>query len=254
MGLIVQKYGGTSVADAERIRNVARRIIRTKEAGNNVVVVVSARGDTTDQLYSLAYEISQNPPKRELDVLVATGEQESIALVAMAIHALGHAAVSFTAQQVGIFTDDVHQKASIRRISPERIQRELAKGSIVMAATFDFDVALGAASNKNVTWAMPEEGAVAYLEGFYPIKGSNHLDVVYSFLDFHLEPKNYAGFVNATGSAWVMPAAEPYIDKAILNAPSLQPDPAVIAKVEFEKYLGAATALWTKTWEQFLAA
>ena len=136
MSIIVQKYGGTSVADAERIRNVARKIVRSKEAGNEVVVVVSARGDTTDQLYSLAYEISSNPPKRELDMLVATGEQESIALVAMAIHAMGHDAISFTAAQVGIYTDDVHQKASIRRISPDRIQRELARGRIVIVAGF----------------------------------------------------------------------------------------------------------------------
>ncbi len=136
MALIVQKYGGTSVADAERIRNVAKRIVSTKEGGNDVVVVVSARGDTTDQLYALAYEMSPNPPKRELDMLVATGEQESIALVAMAIHALGYDAVSFTAAQVGIYTDDVHQKASIRRISPDRVQRELAKGKIVIIAGF----------------------------------------------------------------------------------------------------------------------
>ena len=136
MALIVQKYGGTSVADAERIRNVAARIIRTKEAGNDVVVVVSARGDTTDQLYALAYEISQNPPKRELDMLVATGEQESIALVAMAIHAMGYDAVSYTAAQVGIYTDDTYQKASIKRISPSRVQRELAKGRIVIVAGF----------------------------------------------------------------------------------------------------------------------
>jgi len=136
MALIVQKYGGTSVADAERIRNVARRIVRTHESGNDVVVVVSARGDTTDELYRLAYEISPNPPKRELDMLVATGEQESIALVAMAIHAMGHDAVSFTAAQVGIYTDDVHQKASIKRISPHRIQRELAKRRIVIVAGF----------------------------------------------------------------------------------------------------------------------
>ncbi|KPJ51738.1 MAG: aspartate kinase [Planctomycetes bacterium DG_58] len=146
MGLIVQKYGGTSVADAERIRNVAKRIVSTKETGNDVVVVVSARGDTTDQLYALAYEISPNPPKRELDMLVATGEQESIALVAMAIHALGYDAVSFTAAQVGIYTDDVHQKASIRRISPDRVQRELAKGKIVIIAGFQ-----GVDPNDNIT-------------------------------------------------------------------------------------------------------
>jgi aspartate kinase len=146
MALIVQKYGGSSVADAERIRNVARRIVRTRQAGNDVVVVVSARGDTTDQLYALAYEISPNPPKRELDMLVATGEQESIALIAMAIHALGHDAVSFTASQVGIYTDDVHQKASIKHISPDRIERELARGRIVIVAGFQ-----GVDSNNNIT-------------------------------------------------------------------------------------------------------
>ena len=146
MALIVQKYGGTSVADAERIRSVARRIVSTKETGNDIVVVVSARGDTTDQLYALAYEISSNPPKRELDMLVATGEQESIALVAMAIHALGYDAVSFTAAQVGIYTDDVHQKASIRRISPDRVQRELAKDKIVIIAGFQ-----GVDPNDNIT-------------------------------------------------------------------------------------------------------
>lgn len=146
MALIVQKYGGTSVADAERIRSVARRIVETRQAGSDVVVVVSARGDTTDQLYALAYEISPNPPKRELDMLVATGEQESIALVAMAIHALGCEAVSFTASQVGIYTDDAHQKASIRRISPDRIQRELSGGKIVIVAGFQ-----GIDPNDNIT-------------------------------------------------------------------------------------------------------
>ena len=136
MALIVQKYGGSSVANAERITNVARRIIRTKEAGNDVVVVVSARGDTTDELYALAYELSPNPPKRELDMLVATGEQESIALLAIAIHSLGHDAISFTAGQVGIYTDSAHGKARIKRISPDKIHRELAKGRIVIVAGF----------------------------------------------------------------------------------------------------------------------
>jgi spermidine/putrescine transport system substrate-binding protein len=148
----------------------------------------------------------------------------------------------------------IQLKPSLQAITSIDIAKNLAKGSIAMAMTFDFDAALGAASNKNVDWVMPEEGAVAYLEGFMPVKGSDHLDVVYSFLNFHLEPKNYADFVNTTGSSWVMPSAEPYIDPAIRNAPSLRPDPEIVAKVEFEKYLGEATALWTKTWEQFLAA
>jgi len=146
MGIIVQKYGGTSVANAELIRNVAARIVRTRDAGNDVVVVVSARGDTTDRLYAMAYEISPNPPKRELDMLVATGEQESSALLAMAIDALGRDSVSFNAAQVGIYTDDVHQKASIRRISPDRVQRELAKGRIVIVAGFQ-----GVDADDNIT-------------------------------------------------------------------------------------------------------
>ena len=105
MALIVQKYGGSSVADAEKIKNVARRIIRTKEAGNRVVVVVSAMGDTTDDLLKLAYQINQKPEMRELDVLLSTGEVVSSTMLAMALHAMGHPAISLSGQQAGIKTD-----------------------------------------------------------------------------------------------------------------------------------------------------
>src|SRR5262252_1289251 len=115
--LVVQKFGGSSVATAERIMAAARRAIRAKQAGNKVIVVVSARGDTTDELISLAREISEQPPAREMDMLLATGEQISIALMAMAIQSLGVPAISFTGAQIGIVTDSFHTKARIKNIS-----------------------------------------------------------------------------------------------------------------------------------------
>jgi aspartate kinase len=120
LALVVQKFGGTSVATAGRIMAAARRAIRAKQAGNQVIVVVSARGDTTDELIALAKEISEQPPAREMDMLLATGEQISIALMAMAIQTLGERAISFTGAQVGIVTDSTHTKARIKTISTAR--------------------------------------------------------------------------------------------------------------------------------------
>jgi aspartate kinase len=132
----VQKFGGTSVATSERIMAAARRAIRAKQRGNQVIVVVSARGDTTDELIELAKQISEQPPAREMDMLLSTGEQISIALVAMAIQALGQPAVSFTGAQVGIVTDAFHTKARIKSISTDRIQQALDAGQIVIVAGF----------------------------------------------------------------------------------------------------------------------
>src|SRR6516165_9228968 len=114
----------------------ARRAIRAKQAGNRVVVVVSARGDTTDELIELAREISDQPPAREMDMLLATGEQISIALLAMAIHTLGETALSFTGAQVGIVTDSTHSKARIKSIATDRLRKALDQGSIVIVAGF----------------------------------------------------------------------------------------------------------------------
>ncbi len=136
MSLIVQKYGGSSVANAEKILRVAQRVVKTKKAGNNVVVVVSAMGDMTDDLIDLSKQINPDPEEREMDMLLATGEQVSIALLAMAIHKLGHEAVSFTGPQVGIITDEFHSKARIQNISPDRIKKALAQGKIVIVAGF----------------------------------------------------------------------------------------------------------------------
>ncbi|MCE9533596.1 MAG: aspartate kinase [Planctomycetes bacterium] len=136
MSVVVQKFGGSSVANAERVKAAARRAIRAKQAGKQVVVVVSARGDTTDDLIELAREISEHPPAREMDMLLATGEQISIALMAMAINELGEQAISFTGVQIGIRTDSTHTKARIREISTERMRQALDEGRIVIVAGF----------------------------------------------------------------------------------------------------------------------
>src|SRR3954451_5394038 len=136
MGLIVQKFGGTSVADAERIHSAARRAIAAKEKGNQVVVVVSAMGHTTDELIKLAKEVCDNPPKREMDQLLATGEQVTIALIAMAIHSQGHEVISFTGGQIGLVTDNAFSKARIQSINKQRILEQLGAGKIVIIAGF----------------------------------------------------------------------------------------------------------------------
>jgi len=136
MGIVVMKFGGTSVADAGKIRAAARRAIRTRNRGQQVVMVVSAMGKTTDHLVDLAASITPNPPKREMDQLLATGEQVTISLMAMALQSMGAPAISFTAGQIGIITDDVHTKARIKRIDVQRIRRELDAGKIVIVAGF----------------------------------------------------------------------------------------------------------------------
>jgi aspartate kinase len=134
--LVVQKFGGSSVATAAQITAAARRAIRAKKAGNQVIVVVSARGDTTDELIALAREITEQPPAREMDMLLATGEQISIALLAMAIQSLGEPAISFTGAQIGIVTDSTHTRARIKSISTARMRQALAEGQIVIVAGF----------------------------------------------------------------------------------------------------------------------
>ena len=136
MGLVVQKYGGSSVADAGRIRAVAERIIATREAGNEVCVVVSAMGDSTDELLDLAQQISDVPPARELDMLLTAGERISMALLAMAIAELGYEARSFTGSQAGVITDSVHGKARIIDVTPGRIRGAIDDGAVAIVAGF----------------------------------------------------------------------------------------------------------------------
>jgi aspartate kinase len=136
MALVVTKFGGTSVGSTERIMEVARRLIARKEAGDGVVAVVSAMGDVTDELVAKAEEVCPEPPEREMDMLLATGEQVTIALLAMAIHSLGHEAISFTGPQVGIVTDAGHTKAKIQEVRAERVREALEQGRIVIVAGF----------------------------------------------------------------------------------------------------------------------
>src|SRR3954467_10338856 len=136
MSLIVQKYGGTSVGNPERILNVARRVGATQEAGNRVVVVVSAMSGVTDSLIKLAKEVSAAPTEREMDVLLATGEQTTIALTAMALNALGKKAVSLTGAQAGIVTDGVHTRAKIATLTPKQLKSYLDDGYICIVAGF----------------------------------------------------------------------------------------------------------------------
>src|SRR5512140_595555 len=136
MALIVQKYGGTSVGNTERIKNVASRVARYRKNGDQVVVVVSAMSGVTDNLIKLAKEIMALPSEREMDMLLATGEQTTIALTAMALHALGVSAVSLTGAQAGIVTDGVHTKARIQNITPKKIHELLNQGNVVIVAGF----------------------------------------------------------------------------------------------------------------------
>jgi len=136
MALYVQKYGGSSVADATCMRRVAKRVYDTQKAGNQVVVVVSAMGDTTDNLIKLARQVNPDPSEREMDSLMATGEMASSAVLTMALHALGTKAVSMTGQQAGIKVDGTHLKAKIQEINPKRIKKHLDKGEVVVVAGF----------------------------------------------------------------------------------------------------------------------
>ena len=146
MAIIVQKFGGTSVADAEKIRRAAKRVISAVEKGFRVVVVASARGKQTDQLVADALELNPNPPKREMDQLLSTGEQQSVSLFAMALEAMGYSAISFTGSQIRMMTDSVHTKARIISIDAERIHRQLELGKVVIVAGFQ-----GIDEHENIT-------------------------------------------------------------------------------------------------------
>ncbi len=136
MSIIVQKFGGTSVATPEKILAAARKAIRAQQEGHQVVMVVSAMGHNTDILVDLAHQVNEEPPAREMDMLLSTGEQVSVALMAMAVHKFGNKAVSLTGGQIGIRTDSSYTKARIRTISTDRIRQLLDDGNIVIAAGF----------------------------------------------------------------------------------------------------------------------
>ncbi len=177
MDIIVQKYGGTSVANAERIKAVARKIIATKEKGNQVVVVVSAMGDTTDDLIALSHQVSEKPSDRELDVLLSTGEVVSSTLLAMALRSMGCKSISLTGFQAGIETDTEHSKAQILNINPQRIMRELSRGNVVIVAGFqgitqDMDITtLGRGGSDTTAVALAASLEAKICERYTDVKG-----------------------------------------------------------------------------------
>ena len=176
-GLIVQKFGGSSVANVERIQNAAKRVVSYKKKGYDTVVVVSALGDTTDELIELAAKITSEPSEREMDMLLSTGEQISVALLAMAIHKLGCEAISFTGAQVGIITDTSHTRARILRINTNKIKEELGKGKIVIVAgfqgvTLDQDITtLGRGGSDLTAVALAKELAADECEIYTDVEG-----------------------------------------------------------------------------------
>jgi spermidine/putrescine transport system substrate-binding protein len=145
-------------------------------------------------------------------------------------------------------------KPHLQALKSYNIGAGLAKGSYVIAMDWDYDIALAQAENPNIKWVLPSEGASAYLEGFFAVKNTPHLEVLEAFFNFFLEPKQYADFVNTTGTAFVSNAATPYIKKSIAGNPALIVDPATLANVEFENYLGEATATYNKIWDEFKSA
>ena len=146
MKIYVQKYGGTSVGNPELIKKVAKKIVKRAKDGTGLVVVVSAMGDSTDRLIDLAHDITVNPPDREIDMLISTGEQVSISLLAMAIDSMKHPVVSLTGAQVGIKTNDIHKRAKILKVNSKRIIEELNNGKIVIVAGFQ-----GITENNEIT-------------------------------------------------------------------------------------------------------
>ena len=134
------------------------------------------------------------------------------------------------------------------------VAASLVKGDAAIVMDWDYDVALGQGQDPNIEWVLPEEGAMAYLEGWSVIKGTDNVDLVHAFMNFFLQPKEYADFVNTTGTAYVMDAATPYIDASISKNSALIVDPATLEKVEFENFLGEATALYSKAWDEFKSA
>ncbi|MCR4962279.1 MAG: aspartate kinase [Firmicutes bacterium] len=220
MAIIVQKFGGSSVANAERIQRVARRAAEAAAGGNQVAVVVSAMGDTTDDLIDLASQLNPTPPSREMDMLLSTGEQQSIALLAMALHAMGKKAISLTGAQAGYQTDGVYSRAKILKIDSQRVLDELNKGNIVIVAGFQ-----GVGENGEITTlgrGGSDTSAVALA-----IALNADLCEIYTDVD-----GVYTADPRIIKTAWKIPeiSYDEMLEMAVLGALVLQPRSVELAK------------------------
>ena len=184
-----------------------------------------------------------------------TVEDLDRATLGIALKYLGYSANSTSAAQLNAASKALIQlKPHLLAAQSVNVSTGLAKGEIVMAHCYNYDTAVAMQSSKNIGWVVPSEGTVGYIEGFIPIAGAKHLDTAYAFLNFHLDPKVYATFVNATGSSWVESAADPYVTAGLRSSAPLKPTAAQLAKVEWTQFVGAATALWGTAWAKFEAA
>jgi spermidine/putrescine-binding protein len=172
-----------------------------------------------------------------------------------ALKYLGYSGNSVKADELAKARDAlIELKPHLQALKYYNVGAGLSQGTSALVMDWDFDVALNQQKEPKIEWVFPQEGAVAYLEGWVAVKGTPEIDVVEAFMNFHLDPKQYADFVNTTGTAYVMPAATPYIMKSISKNPILIPDEAILAKVEFERFLGQGTATWAKYWDEFKSA
>jgi spermidine/putrescine transport system substrate-binding protein len=191
-------------------------------------------------------------PKYDGQVVVGDVDRGTLGV---ALKYLGYSANSKSAAEVNAAKDALIKiKPYLQAITSLNIATGLAKGTIAFALCGNWDAAPAMAANKNVAWVIPAEGTIAYVEGFVALKPSEQLDVTYAFLNFHMDPKNYADFVNTTSSSWVSAAADPYIDPSLVKNPVLKPTAAELDKTEWTQYLGAATVYYNQAWEAFKAA
>jgi spermidine/putrescine-binding protein len=172
-----------------------------------------------------------------------------------ALKYLGHSGNTTDQGEIDMCTQALIQiKPHLQNITSTGVSRALVKGTAAIAMDWDYDIALAQQQEPRIEWVVPAEGMMAYLEGWVLIKGGPHLDVATAFMNFHLQPEQYADFVNTTGTAYVSSVATPFIDKEIAKNPILFPTPEVLAKVEYENYLGEALAIWSKAWDEFKSA
>jgi spermidine/putrescine transport system substrate-binding protein len=191
-------------------------------------------------------------PKYDGQVVVGDVDRGTLGV---ALKHLGYSANSESEAEVNAARDALIEiKPYLQAITSLNIATGLAKGSIAFALCGNWDAAPAMAANKNVAWVIPSEGTIAYVEGFVLLKPSERLDVSTAFLNFHMDPRNYADFVNTTSSSWVSSAADPYIDPSLVKNPVLKPTAAELDKTEWTQYLGAATVYYNKAWEAFKAA
>jgi spermidine/putrescine transport system substrate-binding protein len=214
--------------------------------------VLAYRKDIVKEPITKWADLWELGPKYSGQIVVQDLDRDTIA---MALKYLGYSGNSTSEAEINQAKDAlIELKPYLQAITSLNVGTGLAKGSIAMAHTINYEAALAQDSNPNVEFIMPAEGSFGYVEGFVPLTPSEHLDVVHAFLNFSMDPKVYADFVNTTGSSWTSSAAEPYINKALLDKPALKPTPEQLDQVEWTKFLGEATVYYGQAWQEFKAA